>query len=312
MKTHLVLTTSVTLAALALTQACTVTTVQSGPDGGVADGGIIATDGGSGCSFGEPNNTRETAFPIAAGSSYAGICLEKGNGGDDTDFYSFTSPASDKAGGYVTVNITNVQVSDVVIKAYDAVTNEIMEGDFHALSGASLKVWFAVRPGRKYNILVEHYVRDVDGTYDMALAYTKVEDAYEANNTRELASPITLGANIEGTFVKTQGVGVENDQVDWYKFEVANAPATVSASISNVATDADCQIKIYDSAFAEVGNGYANKGESFTAVAKSADLKTGTYYLKLDTWVNSVSIMGEGEPADHLVRKYKLTTAVTP
>jgi hypothetical protein len=311
MKTKLILTATLTIAALALTQACTVTTVQNTSDGGVTgDGGGGGGDGGKGCSFGEPNDSRETAFPIAAGSSYLDVCLEASQNGDNTDFYSFESPAADKAGGFVTVNLTNVQSTDIVIKAFDAVTNELMPGDFHALSGASLKVWFAVRPARKYTILVEHYVQTNAGTYDMVVGYTKVDDAYETNNTREQATLVTLGSSVDATFLATQGTGVENEQVDWYKMEVAGAPAAVSASVSNVATNADCQVKIYDSSFVEVGVGYAGKGANVNATASKPDLTAGTYYFKVGTWVTAVPVMEEGEPADHLTRKYKFSASV--
>jgi hypothetical protein len=312
MNTKILFSLGLTISSLALSQACTLTTVQNTSDAGPIPP-VEKTDGGgitaTGCSFGEPNDTRETAFAVTAGS-YLGVCLEKSNQGDNTDFYAFTSPATDKAGGYVTVSLSNVQTTDTVIRAYDAVTNEVMPGDFHAASGESLKVWFAVRPGRKYNILVQHYVKNIDGIYDMAIGYNKVDDANEANNTREEATPITLGTDIEATFLKTQGVGAENEQVDWYKVDVSGVPAAVLANVKNVPSDADTQIKIFDSAFVEVGIGYAGKGANVTANATKADLKSGTYYFQVGTWVTDVAVMGEGEPADHLTRKYKFGVGV--
>jgi hypothetical protein len=306
MNMRFVLTAAATIGALTLTQACSSTSVENKPDGSV-----VAIDGGSsGCSFGEPNNSRDKAFPIMVGS-YQGVCLEKGNSGNDTDFYSFESPAADKAGGFVTVNLTNVQNTDIMIEAYDAVTNELMPGDFHALSGASLKVWFAVKPGRKYNILVAHYVQDVDGTYDMTLGYTKVDDAYEVNNTREQATPVTLASEVEATFLATQGSGEENAQVDWYKIDIASAPASIVANVSNVPTNTDCEITMFNSAFEEVGLGYANnKGANVTATSSKDGLTAGTYYFKVGNWVAAVPVMGEGEPADHLTRKYKFSSTI--
>jgi hypothetical protein len=300
------------LVAFAIAQGCTVTTT-----GGPADGGADGSSGSSGssgavvtgCAFGEPNDTRETAFPIAAGT-YLGACLEKSTAGDKTDFYSFSAPAGDKAGGFVTVKLSNIQKTDSAILVYDAQTNEEFGGDHHSGIGEDLKVWFAVRPGRKYNILVQHYVNNVDGVYDMTVAYTKADDAYEANNTRETAAAVPYGTPVEATFLATLGMGDENEAVDWYKMDIP-VGGKISAAVSNVPTDSDLSIKILNSGFAVVADdGTGTKGSNFSVSTNRSDLPAGTYYFALDRYVNKVAIIGDGEPADHLTRKYSFSVGV--
>lgn len=296
---------------IASAQACTVTTVSGSDDGG-ADGGASSSggsvgDGGSmggGCDFAEPNQTRDNPFAIATGT-YRGICLEQGSD-DFLDWYQYTSPA-DAAGGYVTVDLGNVQGTDTNIYVFDAETNEQFSSH-NASKGESLKIWFAARPSHKYNIVVGHYVENTLGTYDMTIGYTKVDDAFEPNQTREQAAAVPASGTLDAFYTSTPGAGETNSQVDWYKVDFAGGYLDVA--VSNVPTNGDGSMVLYDSSFVEVpskntggGDGANFKNVSFDAVA------AGTYYIKLDRYVKAVPFEGSGAPADHLTRKYKLTVS---
>src|SRR5450432_1147492 len=85
------------------------------PGGGTggAGGGGTSTGGGSGgtgvntCGFSgevEPNETRDMATPYTFGTAMAGCVASSA----DHDFYEFTAPVADLAGGYIQITLTDV------------------------------------------------------------------------------------------------------------------------------------------------------------------------------------------------------------
>src|SRR3954468_6758503 len=83
-----------------------------GGGGGTGGHGGSGTGGGGGASLGpcgflettEPNETRDTAAPYGLNVPLLG-CIGSST---DVDMYSFTPPATDLAGGYVTISFTDV------------------------------------------------------------------------------------------------------------------------------------------------------------------------------------------------------------
>jgi hypothetical protein len=306
----------------AFSQACTVTsTTNNGADAGSSgssgsssgssgasssgsSGSSGTVDGGGGdggsCAFGEPNDTRDQAFPITLGTAYSG-CLSD----TDKDFYTFTAPA-DAEGGYVVADITNV-TGWVTGRFMTTSDNAEVYADQPANAGASLKLYMAVAPGVKYDFEVEHYVGNDAFAYDMKLTYTKNADPSAAAKTKATAAQLTLGTASPGLFAagfKTAAIPAA-DYERYFKVDLAAGPATVK--LLNVPSDVWAQYKVIDSANAEVVTTQsANQGASIPAGVVNVPA-AGTYYIVPGLYVGAPKAAGQGAVPDSFTKQYTVT-----
>ena len=300
------------LSVLSLGSGCTISTPADGTPGSgststtvpgapTADGGAVVA--AAGCGFGEPNDTRDVPTSIALDTAYTGICL---SGREDKDWYQFTAP-SDAAGGWVKVLLSNVHNAALGAKAYAMGSNREIITAYTATDGESLAIYFSVKPGEKFGVVVDEFIGgDQVATYDMKLAYTKFDDAFESNDSRDAAKTITAGTAVEAYLAGLESAATPkgDDVSDWYAVNLSAGQASIK--IQNIPTDLSPDYELVDVNGTRIDNGYtATNGESLIRnnVAIPA---TGKYFVRVGAF-NHVEDAGKGDVApDHFTRKYSL------
>ena len=205
----------------------------SGGSGATANGGSGAP-GSCGVTEAEPNDTRDNATPYTAGAAVVGCVGSAG----DVDFYQFTAPETDLAGGYYAIGLDDVGDGYVDLKIYAASDNGEIDHEYSTSSGSSVHAYLAAAPGQQYRIAVASFSSSGGAfKYTLTAAYTKIADAFEPNDTREIAKPITLGTPI--TAALFSGYQSSALKMDEYKdfYNVTLAAGTVTAKVSNTPTD---------------------------------------------------------------------------
>jgi hypothetical protein len=305
---------SALLLAAAIATGCTVTSNGSGADAGTGDGdgGASGADGGldpATCGFGEPNDTREQGTPIEVNKSYAG-CVSSPDGQDLLDFYEFTAP-SDAAGGYVEVTVSNVGATGLAeLIVTSSADNDLIFDAYTTDSGASVKGWLTVAPGAKYRARVSRFAgAGPRFSYSLEAKYTKIQDAFEPNNDKASAKPLTLGTAIQASAaaVSANTALATGDDQDWYKVTLAAGTATVK--LENSPADYLCDVELIDDAGTGVAEKYTtDKGANCQVDAMS--LTGGTYYVKVHSF-GGLPIRGAANtaPAAFVTGQYTLTVS---
>ena len=299
----------------AIVAGCTVTTTDGSgtPDASptptpTADGGSDAPTTGSGCDFGEPNDTRETATAITLNQTYSNLCVSNPDKTDELDFFEITAPSTDLAGGYVEIKIANVGnagLADIIVTSSS--DNDVVFENYTTDQGANVSGWLTVTPGAKYCIQVNRFGGAGDRfTYDLSTKYTAIVDTYEPNDKKEDAKTIALNTAIMASAAAHSpraNLQVGDDQ-DWFKTTLAAGIATVK--VSNVASDYMCDVEVFDATGTSVNEAYqTTKGAD--CILDLKDLTGGLYYLKLHEFAG-LPIRGAGgvPVASFVTQQYKL------
>jgi len=175
----------------------------------------------TGCSAGK------TDRPVEMGETYAAFCTASG-GAENT--YIVTAP-NDVTGGLLEVGLVNVKGDALEITIHELEANgEVVKGHRTDVD-ASLGVYTTVKPGARYRITVTHWSKfdRPTTTYDLALAYTKIDDGHEPNDTLTTATPIQKDTDVKG--VVAIGLSdLPNQQTeeteDWFSVDLAGGSAT--------------------------------------------------------------------------------------
>ncbi len=216
--------------------------VESVPDGGQS---ADAADGG-GAVVGEmePNEDRDHASPYTPGTT---VTASVGTT-TDVDFYETTVPADHLAGGYYQASITDVGEGAMRAVVYTKSDNNIVHQVTSTTNGASLFFYWAAAPGQTYRIEVGKGGNFAAAyNYTLKIQYTRVDDAFEPNDDRDNAKPITLGTPITAycfTGFKTYQINPDDYQ-DW--FEVVLAAGMTTVTINNPTTNWRPQFDMIDS-----------------------------------------------------------------
>jgi hypothetical protein len=243
------------------------------------------------CGFQDPNepsnDRRESAALLTPGVAIQG-CIGGKDPTVDSDYYELVTPA-DPAGGYFQVAITDVGPDKIGVTTYAASDNSVILEPFGAPDpGASINLFLAAAPGQHYRLLVAY------GTYDFLFkqpfrytikaTFTKVNDAYEPNDTRATAKPITVGVPITAfSFAgfTTGHSGYDNGKqggaptADWYKVDLA--AGMLKATVENTASDVRVLFALYDGLGTER---IRSDGLTYGAGASLTFAATaGTYFL---------------------------------
>jgi len=257
-----------------------------------------------GCGYGEPNEARENAKVLALGSELRELCMANG----DTDFFEFVAPM-DSAGGFVEIDYGNVGNGWLESEVYSArdngsITRHAAEGE-----GASFSEFVATMPGEKYRVRAANYVSSVGSySYDVAFKYTKLVDAFEPNDTRELAKPIAknsaVSAMMTAGYVRGELPNAAYD--DWYSIDLA--AGAVSLKLENVPNDAWLEVEVKDSK-GNVIEGGKGRGSNHGADVElwNVPVAGGSYAVRVGLYVAEPNAAGVGTIPDHFTRPYKLT-----
>ncbi|HEY0710954.1 MAG TPA: hypothetical protein VGG33_29395 [Polyangia bacterium] len=231
------------LATLAL---CACQELGDGADAGAGDAGADAEQPpGPGCGLAsepEPNDTVAQASPLTAGAAVVG-CLASAA---DLDIYEVKAPAA--GSGFFQGGLTEVGAGTLSVEVSSARDNApFLRGTFTSTPGASLFFYWATAPGESYRIAVARF-GSAAAPFRFALraTYTGIVDAFEPNDTRAEAKPITLGRPVDAFFF----AGHQTEAVDpaafsdWYS--VTLAPGTLTIKLRNVPTSVRPEVELFD------------------------------------------------------------------
>lgn len=252
------------------------------------DGG--ADGGGDGCGVDEPNDTRETAKVVDLDASYPARCV---GGADEHDFFEFTAPAADLAGGYVQVQLRNVVNGWINYRAYAVDDNGLIVEGHGSDEGANADGFFTVAPGKKYRVDVSAYVGSTTIRYDVELKYTKLDDAFEPNDTPGAAKPITVGTPIQASAAPAaaRAAATEEEQHDWYKLTLAAGTGTVR--VTNVPSDFWLKVNVFDSSNSKVAEAQGSD-EGANVEVNLNGLVAGEYSIQVEPYVGGGVRAGDG------------------
>jgi hypothetical protein len=301
-------------ASAALVVGCTITTTPADPipaptpPSTTEDGGMDGAASASGCDFGEPNDTREQAKVIALGTAYTGLCVSNPDHTDELDFFEFTAPSSDLAGGVVEVQLTNVKnggLAEIIVTA--VANNGVVFDSYQTDPGANTSGWLSVAPGAKYRIQVNRFGGAGDRfAYDLLAKYTAITDTFEPNNKKEDAKVIALNTPIVAT-AAAHSANAElsaGDDQDWFKVSLGAGIAKIK--MTNVAADYMCDVELLNDAGESVGEKYqVDRGAD--CVLDAQDLKAGSYFVKLHAF-SGLPIRGDANKpvAAFMLQSYTL------
>lgn len=304
-----------------------------GVDGGV--GGVPAAEGGMGgigvagsggsdigaggsttpvvstdtCAAAEttPNDDRTSATAYKLGSAYT-ACLQNDT---DVDVYAFQVP-SDSRGGYVTVSVTDVGASgDISMSAYASSDNGKFYQSGSNTEGASVYMYFTVKPGAKFYVPVSKYL-DVKAptAYTFSAVYHQLPDIYEPNDVRAQAKVIAVGTPIEAYMLggRESSTNIPTDDwADWYQVDLAAGDVNILLSIT--ASDIDGRIVLYDAVGTQVATEGSNTDGS-SVVLKQTIATPGTYYVKVSPYIPPGNTEGNTTAVPQYLRyPYSLTVS---
>jgi hypothetical protein len=254
--------------------------------GDTAGGGGAGADAGGlpcGVAEREPNDTRDIAIPYTAGADVL-ACL--GNV-DDVDFYEVTAPTTDLAGGYYQGSLTNIGATDVQAQVYSARDNSlVLDNNYNLDQGGSLYFYWAAAPGEKYRVAVSKFaVLNQPARYTFKAVYSKLDDTFEPNDTRETAKALVLSTPVMAFFFSGfRGGDIKAEEYqDWFSVTLAAGPTTIK--VDNVATDVLPQVTLLDpmgDTVAVSDNYNLTPGGSLNA--KATITTAGSYRVMIDTF----------------------------
>lgn len=303
---------AVVLASLAMAAGCTIQTTSTPTetdagtvtptvDGGGADGSVVVTGG---CAFGEPNENRDQATALTIGTQYSGCVTTR----EDADFYEFTAP-SDNSGGYVQIALTNVGAGSIAAEVFAASDNGSLTSVYNTTEGESLPVYVSVAPGAKYRLRVADFAGfSAEYKYDLKLTYTKFDDSFEPNNTRDDAKSITKNVPVEAIIAPTTAAGhvKEDDWFDFYAVDLAAGNADVK--LENVPTNVNADVQVYNAAGTVVASKY-NTTDGASVVVEPFQTAAAKYYVRVSYFASPPASAAKGGIPDNFTRKYKLTVS---
>ena len=282
--------------------------------GGQGGGVLPGLGGAGGSALGpcglpdvEPNDTRDLATPYILNSTVV-ACI---GASTDVDVYSFTAPATDLAGGYVLLSLTDVGAAGTVdVTLFSAVDNSSIDEIYKADLGASLFAYLAVAPGVTYRIQVTPFAgAGALYRYTMKAAYVPIADAYEPNDTKDTAKPIAVGTPIMASLSTGYVLDPYKGEAfaDWYSAPLAVGPVTIK--LANVATDILGDIQLFDPNGEKVDEMYTTTNGANVMLTTEV-MTAGTYKLVVQPFSGGPPPAGEVVamvPPDHFTRPYTLT-----
>jgi hypothetical protein len=280
------------------------TTGDSGP--GVDAGPIVG--GSDPCDTAEAtaNDDRDHATPYTLGTEFNG-CLQKDT---DVDFYSYTVPSTPAQGGYVVMSITQVGTEGGVSATSQAVADNGDIINSYGTGGQSVFHWFNVKAGAKFRIYVKYFNGGGTPTpYTLKLAYKGVPDDNEPNDLRAKATPIMNGKAVNGYlfagYENSTGI-VDSAWEDWYK--VTLPAGTASVNLTDLASDVNGEITLYDADGAEVAGKYSPTNGA--SVILSQAVTAGDYYVKVTPFGRPTVEGGGSTVPAYVSQPYTLTVKV--
>jgi hypothetical protein len=188
---------------------------------------------------------------------------------DDRDWFAVNAPAT----GILTAETSGSL--DTMMEVYNDSGTRISSDDDSG-EGMNARVTFSAQAGRRYVIMVRGYSSNT-GSYRFHIAAETVSDeAFEPNNSREQATPLTLGA--EGGLRAFLTSGDE----DWYRAEVPSGGARVTIYTES---SIDTFLTVYDANGSRIAED-DDSGEGNNA-RLTVNLPEGPFYIKVTPYTGT-------------------------
>ncbi|MEQ1568608.1 MAG: hypothetical protein ABMA64_23420 [Myxococcota bacterium] len=275
--------------------------------GGLASGCVEeAPVSGTGCGFGEPNDTVDAATPVDVDGRYTDLCVTGSDGDDPADWFVLTAPA-DAAGGVVTAALENVR--DGGLAEFSVIA--LADGGSVPLNPYSVEFdqpvsgWFTVAPGASYAIGVVRFAgTGPQYTYDLRLDYQAIPDPQEPN-PKESPTAIELGQDIRGSFAGVTAASVlqQGEALDAFTFDLS--ASTVRVSLTDVPADLACDVELFDAAGLGVGEAYQTD-PGLDCVIDAESLEPGSYTAWVHVFAGEPPNAGGGEAPGWVTAQYTL------
>ncbi len=274
-------------------------------------GGSASTAGGAAstsesCSAADPgNNDRDHATSYTLGTLFTG-CLQTSS---DLDYYEFTTPASPADGGVISIGITNVGTTgNIDSTVYVTADNGELLSNYATGAGASVFYWFNAAAATKYQLVVQHFTSANAATsYNLKIAFAPVNDNFEPNDQKTQAKPITVGTPVQAFMYAGYTVSTgfaTNAWEDWYK--VSLVTGTAKFALTDLASDVNGEINLYDSLGASVSSNYSTTSGA-SVILNQSNVAAGDYYVKVSPFTTPHT-NGDGSSApQYTTQPYTLT-----
>ncbi len=213
----------------------------------------------------EPNNTHSTAFGVLDDDTTYGTIGYDG----DVDYFKVSFSSSGTANfwlGDIPIN------QDYDLYLYNSAGTFLQSST--TTSDQEQIFGYTVTANTWYYMKVIGY----DSSYDTNNFYrirsknypnTPTEDTYEPNNTFATATTISNNASISMANIHTES------DIDCYKFNIST-PMVVSISLSNIPTNCNYDLSLYNSSYGQCGAS-SNTGNFSEAITFTASI--GSYYI---------------------------------
>jgi hypothetical protein len=217
---------------------------------------------------GEPNDTVETATPLALGAEIEAAILPRG----DADIYALDLPAQ----GELRVGFARVPAEiDVAFRVLDEAGRQVWGWQTAPAAGAPFHAWADIAaPGRYF---LE--VRDGGNTarspepYSLVVQLAATADSGEPNDTVETATPLALGEVVSASILP-------RGDADHYRLELARAGRLVVAILESP-SELDMAFRVLDADGRQVW-GWQTAPAFGATFQGFADIATpGRYFLEL-------------------------------
>lgn len=225
----------------------------------------------------EPNDDFFSATAMVPGQTLDGEIQTN----EDQDYFQFTYAGALRDWGKLRFENRSMTLAPHV-SLYDS-KKKLLSTNYENSQGADLDVNLVLEPGQNYFVRIPFY-RGV-GQYRLTIDPLKYYDAYEANDTADEATEVTIGVPV------TAGI-LDQYDADWYRF-TAVRDGEMQVRLLNQSKNLRPKLILYDTNKAQLTYEYNNTYGadltlSFTATAgqnyfvQVPYYGTGTYTLSLE------------------------------
>jgi len=239
------------------------------------------------------NNDPPHASVLPLNTGYPG-CLQTAA---DLDYYLVTVPATSVQGGWLTITAsgvsTGLRLENVLYTAADD-TELVFQNAPNF--GASASVYVAGKNGTQFLVLIESISQNSGfGPYTITATYLDDPEAGEPNNLRSQATPMTVGAPVEGKFFAgfvTGALPTTTDWEDWFSVPLTAGAYTIK--LTNVAADLNPNLVFYDPSGAQVGSNVFSTTPGADLTLNQTITTAGTYYVVALPYSTLPTLVGVG------------------
>jgi hypothetical protein len=238
---------------------------------------------------GEPNNSFGTATPLAPGQSITATILPLG----DSDWYRVTVDEQ----GALDVAITGVPANlDVQFRVWNAERQVISDWYAPLAPGGDTKATVDLPTGGSYVLEVRDGRDDARAIepYTLQVTFTPSQDRGEPNNSMGTATPLKLGATVQGTILP-------KGDVDWYRVSTPR-PGDLVIHITDSPPNLDMIVRVWNTDKQVISQWFTPLAKGGNTTAKVGLPQAGEYFLEVR----------DGGDDARAIAPYTLTTSMAP